>query len=30
VIPCEFTADGDEFGFTVELGASQSLIVKEK
>ena len=29
-IPCEFTADGDEFGFTVELGALQSLIVKEK
>jgi hypothetical protein len=30
VVPCEFTADGDEFGFTVELGALQSLIVKEK
>ena len=29
-IPCEFTADGDEFGFTVTLGALQSLIVKEK
>ena len=28
-IPCEFTADGDEFGFTVTLGALQSLIVKE-
>ncbi len=30
VIPCEFTPDGDEFGFTVTLGALQSLIVKEK
>ena len=30
VIPCDFTADGDEFGFTVTLGALQSLIVKEK
>ncbi len=29
-IPCAFTADGDEFGFTVELGALQSLIIKEK
>jgi hypothetical protein len=29
-IPCEFVADGDEFGFTVTLGALQSLIVKEK
>ena len=29
VIPCDFTPDGDEFGFTVELGALQSLIVKE-
>ena len=29
-IPCEFTADGDEFGFAVTLGALQSLIVKEK
>ena len=28
-VPCEFTADGDEFGFTVTLGALQSLIVKE-
>ena len=28
-LPCVFTADGDEFGFTVELGALQSLIVKE-
>lgn len=29
-IPCEFTPDGDEFGFTVTLGALQSLIVKEQ
>ena len=29
-IPCTFTPDGDEFTFTVELGALQSLIVKEK
>ena len=29
-IPCDFTPDGDEFGFTVTLGALQSLIVKEK
>ena len=28
-IPCVFVADGDEFGFTVELGALQSLIVRE-
>ena len=30
VLPCAFTPDGDEFGFTVTLGALQSLIVKEK
>ena len=30
VIPCAFTPDGDEFRFTVELAALQSLIVKEK
>ena len=30
VIPCAFTPDGDEFRFTVKLGALQSLIVKEK
>ena len=29
-IPCTFTPDGDDFTFTVELGALQSLIVKEK
>ena len=29
-LPCTFTPDGDEFGFTVTLGALQSLIVKEK
>ena len=29
-IPCTFTSDGDDFTFTVELGALQSLIVKEK
>ena len=30
VIPCAFTPDGDEFRFTVELAALQSVIVKEK
>ncbi len=30
VVPCAFTPDGDEFGFTVTLEALQSLIVKEK
>ena len=29
-IPCTFTPDGDDFTFTVELAALQSLIVKEK
>ncbi len=29
-VDCTFTPDGDEFGFTVTLGALQSLIVKEK
>ncbi len=29
-VACVFTPDGDEFGFTVTLGALQSLIVKEE
>lgn len=29
-IPCVFAADGDEFRFTVELGALQTRIVREK
>ena len=29
-VDCMFTPDGDEFGFTVTLGALKSLIVKEK
>ena len=29
-VPCTFTPDGDEFTFTVELAALQSVIVKEK
>jgi hypothetical protein len=29
-VDCTFTPDGDEFSFTVTLGALQSLIVKEK